>query len=87
MKHLMTLATGIAVGAFAMYMFDPENGNRRRAQVRDKAASAGHDAERLARGAAKQVGSAAKQASGAAKQATGQESSGSQSSSGGSPLH
>lgn len=53
MKALMTLATGFAVGAFAMYMFDPESGIRRRALVRDKAASAGHDAERLARGASR----------------------------------
>lgn len=66
MKHLMTLATGIAVGAFAMYMFDPENGNRRRALVRDKAASAGHDAERLARGASRH---AANQVRGAAAEA------------------
>ena len=55
MRGLMTLATGIAVGAFAMYMFDPEERRRRRAQVREKAvASAGHDAERsLARGASR----------------------------------
>ena len=53
MRGLMTLATGIAVGAFAMYMFDPEGGRGRRAQVRENAASAGHDAERLARGASR----------------------------------
>jgi BON domain-containing protein len=53
MKRLLTLATGMAAGAFAMYMFDPENGNRRRARVRDKAVAAGHDTERLARGATK----------------------------------
>lgn len=66
MKGLMTLATGIAVGAFAMYMLDPEEGRRRRALVRDKAASAGHDAERLARGASKH---AANQLRGAAAEA------------------
>jgi osmotically-inducible protein OsmY len=66
MKALMTLATGFAVGAFAMYMFDPEEGRRRRALVRDKAASAGHDAERLARGASRH---AANQLRGAAAEA------------------
>lgn len=66
MKKLLTLATGMAAGAFAMYMFDPENGNRRRALARDKAASAGHDAERLARGATRH---AANQLRGAAAEA------------------
>jgi osmotically-inducible protein OsmY len=66
MKGLMTLATGIAVGAFAMYMLDPEEGRRRRALVRDKAASAGHDAERLARSASRH---AANQMRGAAAEA------------------
>lgn len=53
MKRLMILATGIAAGAFAMYMLDPVAGRRRRAQVREKAVATGHDAERLARGASK----------------------------------
>lgn len=66
MKGFMTLATGFVVGAFAMYMLDPESGNRRRAQVRDKAASAGHDAERLARSASRH---AANQLRGAAAEA------------------
>ena len=66
MKKLLTLATGMAAGALAMYMFDPESGNRRRARARDKAASAGHDAGRLARGATKH---AANQLRGAAAEA------------------
>jgi len=66
MKKLLTLATGMAAGALAMYMFDPENGNRRRALARDKAASKGHDAERLARGASRH---AADQLRGAAAEA------------------
>lgn len=66
MKRLLTLATGMAAGAFAMYMFDPENGNRRCALARDKAASAGHDAERMARGATRH---AANQLRGAAAEA------------------
>lgn len=66
MKGLLTLATGIAVGAFAMYLLDPEEGRRRRALVRDKAASAGHDAGRLARGASRHT---ANQLRGAAAEA------------------
>jgi hypothetical protein len=33
---------GIAVGALAMYVFDPERGRRRRALARDKAIHAAH---------------------------------------------
>jgi hypothetical protein len=50
---LIRLATAFAAGAFAMYMLDPETGRRRRALVRDKAVAAGHDAQRLARGASR----------------------------------
>ncbi|HET7611864.1 MAG TPA: BON domain-containing protein [Rhodanobacteraceae bacterium] len=52
---LMKLATAFAAGAFAMYMLDPETGRRRRAMVRDKAVAAGHDAQRLARGASRRT--------------------------------
>lgn len=50
---LIRFATAVAAGAFAMYMLDPEKGPSRRALVRDKALSAGHDAQRLARGASR----------------------------------
>lgn len=53
---LIRFATTFAAGALAMYMLDPDKGPRRRALVRDKAAAAGHDAQRLARGAAKHTG-------------------------------
>lgn len=39
----MTILTGAAVGAGLMYFLDPEGGARRRALVRDRAASALHD--------------------------------------------
>lgn len=50
MKRLLALVTGIAAGALAMYILDPNSGRRRRALARDKAFAAGHDVERLARG-------------------------------------
>ena len=40
--------TGLCVGAAAMYFFDPQGGRRRRALVRDKAASWAHDAQEYA---------------------------------------
>ena len=33
---LMGVATGLALGAFAMFIFDPQQGRRRRALARDK---------------------------------------------------
>lgn len=50
---LIRFATAFAAGAFAMYMLDPERGPSRRALVREKALAAGHDAQRLARGASR----------------------------------
>ena len=45
MNRGLTLLGGIGLGAFLMYMFDPDKGNRRRALVRDKLASASNKAE------------------------------------------
>ncbi len=55
MKRLLALATGLAAGALAMYMLDPNNGRRRRALVRDKAVAAGHDLGRLSRRTTRQA--------------------------------
>jgi uncharacterized membrane protein len=41
---LLRLAGGALIGAAAMYLLDPESGNRRRALVRDKAVHAAHRA-------------------------------------------
>ena len=43
-SNFSLLAVGFAVGALAMFFLDPVGGRRRRALVRDKAVSAGHDA-------------------------------------------
>lgn len=48
MGTLFRLATAFAVGAAAMYYFDPLVGRRRRALVRDKGVSMRHDLEDFA---------------------------------------
>jgi hypothetical protein len=37
MKNVLALLGGVGMGAFLMYLFDPNSGNRRRALIRDKA--------------------------------------------------
>ena len=50
-RHLSRFITGVALGAAAMYMLDPDKGRRRRAVVGDKVASVGIDARRALRAA------------------------------------
>jgi len=50
MKTLTGIVAAFAVGAAAMYYLDPQTGRRRRAQVRERGAAVGHDAQRLLRG-------------------------------------
>jgi gas vesicle protein len=44
---LMGVATGLAVGALAMFVFDPQQGRRRRALARDKALHYSREAGKL----------------------------------------
>jgi hypothetical protein len=44
-SRLPALIGGVAVGALAMYLLDPNRGGRRRAMVRDQAVRIGHDVE------------------------------------------
>jgi hypothetical protein len=37
MRGIFTVLTGLGIGAGLMYLFDPKDGNRRRALIRDKA--------------------------------------------------
>ena len=37
MKGILAILSGLGVGAFLMYLFDPQQGGRRRALIRDKA--------------------------------------------------
>lgn len=43
-------ALAFAAGALVMYLMDPNTGRRRRALIRDRGASMGHEAERYVRG-------------------------------------
>ena len=54
-SFLCGLATGIAVGAAAMFIFDPDHGRRRRAIARDKMAHYGQEASDFATGTAKDL--------------------------------
>jgi hyperosmotically inducible periplasmic protein len=55
MASLFRLAAAFAAGAVLMYCFDPQGGRRRRALMRDKGVSAGHDLARFARGKTKRA--------------------------------
>jgi osmotically-inducible protein OsmY len=53
MKTKAAFLAGIAVGAGAMYMLDPDRGTRRRALARDQLVSAGHSLEDTVSGLSK----------------------------------
>lgn len=44
MNKLLAIISGVGIGAALMYLFDPQDGNRRRSVIRDKATSLGNDA-------------------------------------------
>jgi gas vesicle protein len=39
MKGILTVLSAVGIGAALMYLFDPKDGNRRRALIKDKAVS------------------------------------------------
>jgi hypothetical protein len=45
MKGILAIMSGLGVGAALMYLFDPEEGNRRRSVLRDKAMSMSNKAQ------------------------------------------
>ena len=53
--NIATFVGGLAVGAAAMYMLDPDRGKSRRALVRDKATSYARKGIRAARGKAEDL--------------------------------
>ena len=55
LKTLCSVALAFAAGAVAMYLMDPNTGRRRRALIRDRGASLGHDAEHYVRGKVKRA--------------------------------
>ena len=56
---LTGFATGLFAGAIAMFIFDPDQGRRRRAIARDKAVSYGNQVAGFATGTAKDLGNRA----------------------------
>lgn len=48
MKNLLRITAAFGAGMLLMYFLDPNTGRRRRALVRDRALSTGHDVQRLA---------------------------------------
>lgn len=55
MNKLAAILTGLGVGAFLMYMFDPDRGTRRRALMRDKAVGLSNDLADSVKGKAKDL--------------------------------
>lgn len=55
MRHLLTALGAAALGAGAMYYFDPHRGRRRRVVAQDKMLSATHGMREYARGQARHV--------------------------------
>ena len=45
---MIRILGALGIGALAMYFFDPENGRRRRALMRDKAVHYGNEAQKYA---------------------------------------
>ena len=54
-RHPLSFATGLALGALAMYYLDPRGGGWRRAQVRDKLAATGREVGELAQAKGKRA--------------------------------
>ena len=45
MSKLLAILSGVGIGAALMYLYDPQDGNRRRALIRDKAVGLSNDAK------------------------------------------
>lgn len=60
MKGIIALLGGLGAGAALMYLFDPNEGNRRRALIRDKAFSVNKKAREAMQGRAEDLGNRAR---------------------------
>jgi hypothetical protein len=60
MKGIFALLSGLGAGAALMYFFDPNEGNRRRALVRDKALSMNQRAQDAMQGRVEDLGNRAR---------------------------
>src|SRR5689334_14163914 len=59
-RQQWTLVSGLGLGAGLMYLLDPQGGGRRRAQVRDKAASAWSSGSDVVRKTSRDLGNRSK---------------------------
>src|SRR5438045_5288141 len=75
---LLGAATGLFLGALAMFIFDPQQGRRRRALVRDKMVRYGNDVSDYVGATAKDLGNraygVAKETEGLVRKQTGAQS-------------
>lgn len=60
MKAILTILGGLGAGAALMYLFDPNDGNRRRGLIRDKAASLNNKTQTAIGGRFRDAGNRAK---------------------------
>lgn len=60
MKGIIALLSGLGAGAALMYLFDPNDGNRRRAVIRDKALSMNKRAQEAMQGRVEDLGNRAR---------------------------
>ncbi|MDQ3089147.1 MAG: hypothetical protein M3Q78_11210 [Acidobacteriota bacterium] len=60
MNRILAILGGIGFGAFLMYLFDPQGGNRRRALIRDKAVGLSNQAQKTVSGKAEDLSNRAK---------------------------
>ena len=60
MKGIFALLGGLGVGAAMMYLYDPKDGNRRRAVLRDKANRLNRQAQEAMQGRVEDLGNRAR---------------------------
>jgi gas vesicle protein len=60
MRAILALLTGLGAGAAVMYLFDPKDGNRRRAMIRDQATKINRQTREAIEGHTKDISNRAK---------------------------
>lgn len=60
MRRILTILTGLGIGAALMYLLDPEGGNRRRALLRDKAVKLNRQTKETIEGTVRDLSNRAK---------------------------
>ena len=60
MRGIIALLSGLGAGAALMYLYDPNEGNRRRALIRDKAMSLNKQAQEAMQGRVEDLGNRAR---------------------------